>query len=94
MERCKVNYQNYKCQKDYKDYNDYKYQKELKDCDECKYKKGYKCYCEDEEMTHVHEYESSVKLAEEGCDRHNHRAAGVTLLSYRSEEHTSELQSL
>ena len=35
--------------------------------------------CNDnEERNHVHEYAQSVKLAEEGCDRHNHRAAGVT----------------
>ena len=72
-----MSYQNYKCQKDYKDYDDYKYKKDCKDHDECKCKKCYKCY-EEEEMTHVHEYEISVKLAEEGCDRHNHRVAGVT----------------
>lgn len=30
------------------------------------------------EQTHVHEYSESVKLAEQGNDRHNHRAAGVT----------------
>lgn len=30
------------------------------------------------EQTHVHEYSQSVKLAESGNDRHNHRAAGVT----------------
>lgn len=29
-------------------------------------------------MNHVHEYSESVKLAENGRDRHNHRAAGVT----------------
>ena len=57
MERCKMSYQNYKCQKDYKDYDDYKYKKDCKDHDECKCKKCYKCY-EEEEMTHVHEYES------------------------------------
>ncbi len=34
--------------------------------------------CHEEEMTHVHEYSESVKLAEECDDRHNHRAAGVT----------------
>ena len=27
---------------------------------------------------HVHEFEGSTKLAEEGNDRHNHRFAGVT----------------
>ncbi|CAH1059583.1 YmaF family protein [Paenibacillus pseudetheri] len=27
---------------------------------------------------HVHEFEGSTKLAEEGADRHNHRFAGVT----------------
>ena len=31
-----------------------------------------------ETQTHVHEYEQSTKLAEEGDDRHNHRVAGVT----------------
>ncbi len=31
-----------------------------------------------ETQTHVHEFEQSVKLAEEGEDRHNHRVAGVT----------------
>lgn len=29
-------------------------------------------------MSHVHEFEQSVKLAEEEEDRHNHRVAGVT----------------
>jgi hypothetical protein len=29
-------------------------------------------------QTHTHEYENSVKLAEMGMDRHNHRVAGVT----------------
>jgi hypothetical protein len=29
-------------------------------------------------QTHVHEFEGSTKLAEEGDDRHNHRFAGVT----------------
>ncbi len=73
-----MNYQNYKCKKDYREYDDYKCKKDCNHHDECECKKCYKCYCEEEEMTHVHEYESSVKLAEEGCDRHNHRAAGVT----------------
>ena len=40
------------------------------------------CNCDDyddyNEQTHVHEYSQSVKLAESGNDRHNHRAAGVT----------------
>ncbi|MBA9085798.1 hypothetical protein FHR92_002265 [Fontibacillus solani] len=27
---------------------------------------------------HVHEFEGSTKLAEQGADRHNHRFAGVT----------------
>lgn len=31
-----------------------------------------------ETQTHVHEFEESVKLAETGDDRHNHRVAGVT----------------
>lgn len=34
--------------------------------------------CPDTEQTHVHEFEESTKLAEEGEDRHNHRVAGVT----------------
>ena len=34
--------------------------------------------CNDEDRNHVHEYAQSVKYAEEGCDRHNHRVAGVT----------------
>ncbi|MFC5652329.1 YmaF family protein [Paenibacillus solisilvae] len=29
-------------------------------------------------QTHVHEFEGSTKLAEQGNDRHNHRFAGVT----------------
>ena len=29
-------------------------------------------------QTHVHEFAESVKLAESGDDRHNHRVAGVT----------------
>jgi len=29
-------------------------------------------------QTHVHEFEGSTKLAEQGEDRHNHRFAGVT----------------
>ncbi|WP_438447700.1 YmaF family protein [Gorillibacterium sp. sgz5001074] len=29
-------------------------------------------------QTHVHEFQGSTKLAEEGSDRHNHRFAGVT----------------
>ena len=32
----------------------------------------------EEEQRHVHEFEESVKLAEEDEDRHNHRTAGVT----------------
>jgi len=31
-----------------------------------------------ETQTHVHEFGESVKLAEAGNDRHNHRVAGVT----------------
>lgn len=31
-----------------------------------------------EEQRHVHEFEESVKFAEEDEDRHNHRTAGVT----------------
>ena len=37
-----------------------------------------KCGCPDGTQTHVHEFEGSTKLAEEGDDRHNHRFAGVT----------------
>ncbi|SFI35669.1 YmaF family protein [Paenibacillus sp. UNC496MF] len=33
---------------------------------------------------HVHEFEGSTKLAEEGNDRHNHRFAGVTGQAIRS----------
>jgi hypothetical protein len=29
-------------------------------------------------QTHLHEFEGSTKLAEQGADRHNHRFAGVT----------------
>ncbi len=44
---------------------------------------NYKCQrgynnCYQEDQTHVHEFEQSVKLAEMGEDRHNHRVAGVT----------------
>lgn len=46
---------------------------------EDQYRDQYRNWDENEEMmTHVHEYESSVRLAEEGDDRHNHRVAGVT----------------
>ena len=31
-----------------------------------------------EERRHVHEFLGSTKFAEEGCERHNHRFAGVT----------------
>lgn len=31
-----------------------------------------------ETQTHVHEFEQSTKLAEQGNDRHNHRVAGMT----------------
>jgi hypothetical protein len=34
--------------------------------------------CPEESQTHVHEFEESIKLAESGNDRHNHRVAGVT----------------
>lgn len=34
--------------------------------------------CPDTPQTHVHEFEESVKLAESGEDRHNHRVAGMT----------------
>jgi hypothetical protein len=46
----------------------------------------------DETQTHTHEFEASVKLAEEGDDRHNHRVAGVTSeaipLGYHNHKHT------
>ncbi|WP_127532933.1 YmaF family protein [Paenibacillus kobensis] len=34
--------------------------------------------CKRRVQTHVHEFTSSTRLAEEGNDRHNHRIAGVT----------------
>ncbi|MBL4931962.1 YmaF family protein [Clostridium paridis] len=34
--------------------------------------------CPDTVQTHVHEFEESTKLAEQGNERHNHRVAGVT----------------
>ncbi|ASR48312.1 YmaF family protein [Paenibacillus kribbensis] len=43
---------------------------------------------------HVHEFEGSTKLAEEGADRHNHRFAGVTgqaIRQGRSHIHEIEL---
>ena len=64
-----MGYQNYKCRRDYHDNNEY-------DCCHMKYHCE-KC-CDEERQTHVHEYGESVKLAEEGDDRHNHRVAGVT----------------
>lgn len=36
------------------------------------------CKCEKKRMTHVHEVEGSVRLAELKKDPHNHRFAGVT----------------
>ena len=33
---------------------------------------------QDQTQTHVHEFSESLKLAESGDDRHNHRVAGVT----------------
>lgn len=42
-------------------------------------KPDHDCGCPQQTVqTHTHEFESSVKLAEEGDDRHNHRFAGVT----------------
>lgn len=64
--------QNYKCKKDYWD-NYENWNDECKKYDWCKFMN-----CDEEEMTHVHEFGESVKLAEEGDDRHNHRTAGVT----------------
>ncbi len=54
----------------YKNYRDDQYGQD----DRCS------CPCCPEEgtQTHVHEFLGSVKLAEEGDDRHNHRFAGVT----------------
>ena len=41
---------------------------------------------------HVHEFEGSTKLAEEGADRHNHRFAGVTGQVIRSgKSHVHEI---
>lgn len=40
-----------------------------------KVRPGHHC---DKKQTHVHEFLGSVKLAEEGEDRHNHRFAGVS----------------
>ncbi|RAV19974.1 YmaF family protein [Paenibacillus contaminans] len=37
-----------------------------------------KTSCKPKKQRHVHEFEGSTKLAEEGEDRHNHRFAGVT----------------
>ncbi|WP_270646421.1 YmaF family protein [Paeniclostridium hominis] len=62
--------QDYKCQKNCN-------KSFLDDFCKCsKWDKWDNCY--EEEMRHVHEYSESVKLAEQGDDRHNHRAAGVT----------------
>lgn len=62
--------QDYKCKKDCN-------KSFLDDFCKCnKWDKWDDCY--EEEMRHVHEYSESVKLAEKGNDRHNHRAAGVT----------------
>lgn len=48
-------------------------------CDRCREcRRSRECREEPEIMTHVHEYESSTKLAEECDERHNHRVAGVT----------------
>ncbi|MDO4926856.1 MAG: YmaF family protein [Turicibacter sp.] len=44
----------------------------------CRRNCDYDDYNDYNEQTHVHEYSESVKLAEQGNDRHNHRAAGVT----------------
>lgn len=44
--------------------------------DDCHNKKHEKC--EETPQTHTHEFLGSVKLAEQGDDRHNHRFAGVT----------------
>lgn len=44
----------------------------------CRRSCDYDDYDDYNEQTHVHEYSESVKLAENGADRHNHRAAGVT----------------
>lgn len=38
----------------------------------------YTPYCPTDDNNHVHEYESSTKLAELEDDPHNHRVAGVT----------------
>lgn len=42
---------------------------------------------------HVHEFEGSTKLAEEGADRHNHRFAGVTGQAIRvGKSHVHEIE--
>ncbi|GIO97892.1 hypothetical protein J14TS5_29780 [Paenibacillus lautus] len=42
---------------------------------------------------HVHEFEGSTKLAEEGADRHNHRFAGVTGQAIRvGNSHVHEIE--
>ena len=65
--------QDYKCKKNCKHCCSDDYW----DCNKWdKWDNWYNCY--EDEMRHVHEYSESVKLAEEGNDRHNHRAAGVT----------------
>ncbi len=53
----------------YDDYNEYNNYDEYSGYNGCSY---------EDDPRHVHEYSSSVKLAEECEERHNHRAAGVT----------------
>lgn len=75
-----MGYQNYKCRRDYndcRDDNDWRDDNDCRDKNECCVKCCMRC-CNEERQTHVHEFEQSVKLAEEGDDRHNHRTAGVT----------------
>lgn len=81
-----MNYQNYKCQKDcsnewnkcHKEDECSKCHKEC-ECNKCHKKDDcFKCRKCDGGDIHVHEYAESVKLAEDGPDRHNHRGAGVT----------------
>ncbi|QUH21623.1 YmaF family protein [Alkaliphilus sp. B6464] len=53
-----------------------------KNYDDEQYYQDDRCHCprppEENSQTHDHEFLGSVKLAEEGDDRHNHRLAGVT----------------
>lgn len=99
----------YSCDYSYEDnYNDYIYDDYNDDEDYSQYKccKYYdedrcncKCNCECnggyEIKSHVHEFESSVKLAEKCEDRHNHRVACVTgdAIPTKSGSHVHEVMA-